>query len=332
MKLSFIGNLGESDVRFATDNGFDGIEVLYSRMTDAERGLAAKEQQVLRDSSLEVCALGLWRINFCDPDPATREANLQQLRLCIDHAADLGCSIVYTGTGVVEENNDEANVAEYLKVFPAMVEYAASKGVRLGHYLGHEASMIRSMAVWDMIKDEVPQVGLKLDPMGLIRNLEENPVEVLYKYGDRLLHFHIKDRMDVADVASEREHGYRVDAPLGTDLPKTFMAMHGNLSGPVVDGGRRVLLAESWTASVRPGRDAVIVMRTVPGSSPGLSVRASTLEPVSVAMPPGQESWAEWVLMRVPGERLIDSELPVETRPAPGRWFSSFHYWVYQKR
>ena len=140
------------------------------------------------------------------------------------------------------------------------------------------------------------------------------------------------DRMDVADVASEREHGYRVDAPLGTDLPKTFMAMHGNLSGPVVDGGRRVLLAESWTASVRPGRDAVIVMRTVPGSSPGLSVRASTLEPVSVAMPPGQESWAEWVLMRVPGERLIDSELPVETRPAPGRWFSSFHYWVYQKR
>jgi len=200
MKLAFIGDLGESDVRFATDNGLDGIEVLYNGMTEADRELAAKEQQILKDSGLEVCALGLWRINFCDPDPATREANLQQLRLCIDHAADLGSSIVYTGTGVVEENDDEANVTEYLKVFPAMVEYAASKGIRLGHYTGHAASMIRSMAVWDRIKDEVPQVGLKLDPMGLIRNLQEDPVEVLYKYGDRLLHFHIKDRMDVADT------------------------------------------------------------------------------------------------------------------------------------
>ncbi len=200
MKLAFIGDLGDADVRFAVDNKLDGIEILYNKFNESDRDTADSMKKTLADNGLEACAFGLWRINFLDPDPATREANLKQLELCIDHAADVGCEIVYTGTGVLEEKNDEANVAEYLKVFPAMIAHAEAKGVKLGHYLGHEGSMIHRMAVWEMIKDEVPAVGLKLDPMGLVRNLEEDPVEVLYKYGDRLLHFHIKDRLDVADT------------------------------------------------------------------------------------------------------------------------------------
>ena len=224
MKLAFIGDLGDSDVGFAVENGFDGIEILYNSFSEADREKAEYERKRLADSGLEPCAFGLWRINFLDSDPPTRDANLEQLRLCIDHAAEVGCPIVYTGTGVVEEGNDDANVAEYLKVFPDCVQYAESKGVELGHYLGHEGSMLCNMAVWEKIRDAVPGVGLKLDPMGLIRNLHEDPVEVLYKYGDRLCHFHVKDRADVADTWIQPAVG-QGDIPWGKVMGMLYL--HG---------------------------------------------------------------------------------------------------------
>jgi len=200
MKLSFIGDLSDHDVRFAVEHGFDGIEMLYHGFKEAERDKAASQRQVFEDNGLEPCAFGLWRVNFLDPDSRTREANIRQLRLCIDHAADVGCPIVYTGGGSVDEGNDDRNVAEFAEVFPPIIEYAGAKRVKLGVYFGHEGNMFRSMAVWERVKDSAPALGMKLDPMGLIRNLQEDPVAVLYKYGDRLCHFHIKDRLDVADT------------------------------------------------------------------------------------------------------------------------------------
>lgn len=200
MKLSFIGDLSDHDVSFAVKQGFDGIELLYHGFREQERDQAACQRQVFQDNGLEPCAFGLWRVNFLDPDPQTREASVRQLTMCIDHAADVGCPIVYTGGGSVAERDDDRNVAEFLQVFPRIIEYAAAKRVKLGVYFGHEGNMFHSMAVWDKVKDAVPELGIKLDPMGLIRNLQQDPVEVLYKYGERLCHFHIKDRLDVADT------------------------------------------------------------------------------------------------------------------------------------
>ncbi len=252
MKLAFIGDLSDEDVAFAKANGFEGIEILYHRFDESERASAGKMKDTLAANGLEACAFGLWRINYLDPDPDQREANLKQLRLCIDHAAEVGCEIVYTGTGVLKEGDDEANVAEYLKVFPALIDYAESKGVRLGHYFGHEGSMLRSMAVWEMVKDKVPSVGMKLDPMGLIRNLQEDPVEVLFRYGERLLHFHVKDRLDVGGTWIQPAVG-QGDIPWGKVMAMLYhhgydgwisVEPHGPLWGKPENRHTGILLAK----------------------------------------------------------------------------------------
>ena len=215
MKLSFIGTLSDEDVRFAVDHGLDGIEILYhGGFDERERDQAAQQRRTFEDNGLEACAFGLWRVNHLASDATERDANIGQLKLCIDHAAEVGCPIVYTGGGCVAEGDDDGNVVEFLRVFPPIVDYATARGVRLAFYFGHEGNMFRSLAVWEKVSDALPQVGMKLDPMGLIRNLEENPVEVLYRYGDRLFHFHVKDRLDVADTWIQPAVG-QGDIPFG---------------------------------------------------------------------------------------------------------------------
>lgn len=144
--------------------------------------------------------------------------------------------------------------------------------------------------------------------------------------GDRPLLPHagvVVDEVDVADLESERAHGYAIDRPARTIYRREPCA--GRL---VSDGGRVVHAFERMRVALRPGRDARLVWRTdawlpadVRVSVDGTLASRARLPQVRAFIEP------EVVL----GAALLARERPevrVELDP-PGE-MSTFHYWVLQ--
>ena len=133
------------------------------------------------------------------------------------------------------------------------------------------------------------------------------------------------DRLDVADVASERAHGYRVDIGGSARVPKTFL-MCGTVAGAdgsalVIDAGRCVALSESWQAAVTPHRDTIVAMRS-------LCVAEDRL---AKAVTGQSDAWVERIVVESSAAQIDTPKLPVKMCPVWGTELQSFHYWVYQK-
>ncbi len=136
--------------------------------------------------------------------------------------------------------------------------------------------------------------------------------------------------MDIADLVSEKRHGYVFEAP---DSGFTELKVLGDLAAPekdLLDGGRE--LKPGATESMRfdglvPGRDAVIILRTAPVDPTTVRVRIH-----GEALPPlpfeHHDGWVEPVLA-IPA-RLVGASLDVAiTNDGPGD-FVDYHAWVAQ--
>jgi len=224
MKIAFIlkgtENL-EKWASFAHKQEIPGIEFLIERTispaskeekpfsieADFNIKMANEQRKILEKSKVELCAIGLFRINYLDPKPEVREFNHKMLQQVIEYAVSVGCPLVYTDTGELEPGNTERNLEEFKCVFPTMQELAKGKGIQLAIYVGHPGNFINSKRILGWIYKQMPQVRLKLDPVGIIRNLKADPYEVIKDYGDRIIHFHIKDML--------RMNGFEIDLPVG---------------------------------------------------------------------------------------------------------------------
>lgn len=206
---------------FAHKQEIPGIEFLIERTispaskeekplcieADFNIKMANEQRKILEKSKVELCAIGLFRINYLDPKPEVREFNHKMLQQVIEYAVSVGCPLVYTDTGELEPGNTERNLEEFKCVFPTMQELAKEKGIQLAIYVGHPGNFINSKRILGWIYKQMPQVRLKLDPVGIIRNLKADPYEVIKDYGDRIIHFHIKDML--------RMNGFEIDLPVG---------------------------------------------------------------------------------------------------------------------
>jgi len=204
VKLSFIGKANDEDVGFAVANGFSGIEILYHNFFSEKDEQGREEQKALmKRNALEVCAIGLWRINTIDPDSQKRKENIAAIKRFIDHAEFLECPVAYTGAGLFKEGDDEANLKEFLEVFPEIVDYAERKGIKVALYMGHHPNFVNNTEIWDRVSEAIPKLGMKLDPVGIIRNMKADYLDVLKRYGHKVYHFHIKDILRLGDFEIE---------------------------------------------------------------------------------------------------------------------------------
>lgn len=155
--------------------------------------------------------------------------------------------------------------------------------------------------------------------------------------GDRpLLHpgENIRDTLDVAELESERNHGYELRMPQPGLQPESTLARLAYAGGQVVaDGGRRVSGAESFTVrNLSPGKPLKIVMRTAIGEMAG--------EPALRVAVNGQEA-GEWMLnpeseggdwqepsFTIPAEMVRSSTARIEITSTGRR--APFHYWFLQ--
>lgn len=140
----------------------------------------------------------------------------------------------------------------------------------------------------------------------------------------------VRDAVDLADLVSEREHGYTVSTGSGwTDmkiLPDPTDPRHD-----LFDGGR-ILYANATLRFVLrgllPGRAAKLALRTAPTGATSLSVKLGGSEVGSTKLEPA-DGWDELVLP-VPADLVTETlDVAIENH-GPGE-LPVFHVWVGQE-
>ncbi len=214
----------EEIAAWAGDHGYQALEVAawpdrpgrdweasHLDVESFDEAAAARVRSLMDVHGLELSAVAYYENNL-HHDPETREATHEHLRRCIDAAQLLGCGLVgtFVGRDVTLPVRDNLRLAE--KVVPPLVEYAATRGVRLvvencpmegWHPDGYPANLAYSPELWDWLTG----LGLYLnyDPSHLLW-LGIDPVQALTGHLDRVLHVQAKD----AEVNAAARNRYGV--------------------------------------------------------------------------------------------------------------------------
>jgi sugar phosphate isomerase/epimerase len=220
----------EEIAAFAQQQGFEALELaawpgegnrpFVARHLAAEAFDAAEEERVRRalgDHGLTLSALAFYDNNL-HPDPAEREAIHAHLRACIDAAGKLGGVPVGTFIGRDPSRSVADNLREAEQVFPALVDYAGERGVKLmiencvmegWHPDGYPGNLAYSPELWEWMFGL--GLWLNFDPSHLLW-LGIDPVAALKPYVDRVIHAHAKD----AETFPEQRNRYGFFGRLAT--------------------------------------------------------------------------------------------------------------------
>ncbi|MDE2705477.1 MAG: hypothetical protein OXI35_10450 [Gemmatimonadota bacterium] len=147
----------------------------------------------------------------------------------------------------------------------------------------------------------------------------------------------VVDKVDVADLESERRHGYqsKVWVP-GSGEANLLMALSATNDPQAVyiDGGRTVTGGERMEVALNAGQPAAVIMRTVTGIAQHFAVVANGKKIANVELPGGRgRQWLELAVGQIPASD-VSGRVEIETQPIHfgGDWrpIVSFHYWVLQ--
>jgi hypothetical protein len=146
----------------------------------------------------------------------------------------------------------------------------------------------------------------------------------------------LKDSLDVADLASEKEHDYHIEMPLIGLEPANLLRRERSPEGEmIVDGGRGVQGAEQFTVrGLSPNRPVEVFMRTT--SAPfALQVQADGQDLGQWIFQPSTRSsgWQE-ATFRIPAEAVRSGSLRVRLsspQQAPLETHTAYHYWFVQR-
>jgi sugar phosphate isomerase/epimerase len=230
--------------RWAAAEGFEQLEVAcWPAAGGAKRRYAgvchldvdglepARAQEVvaeLAETGITISSLGYYP-NPLHPDPEHRAEVHAHLRKLIDASSMMGIGLVTTFVGADQRKTVDENLAEYRRVFPELLRYAADHGVRVaiencpmifsydewpsGHNLAY------SPRIWEQMFDAVdgdPTIGLNLDPSHLVWQMIDID-RVVRDFGSRIYHVHAKD------LQIDREGLYRngiMSAGMGWQVPR----------------------------------------------------------------------------------------------------------------
>ncbi|MAR33083.1 MAG: hypothetical protein CMK35_05395 [Porticoccaceae bacterium] len=178
-------------VEFASQENIDGVELLIMKPTKADTfSDLAERKRILEANGVGVSAVSIWHYGLADPAGGL---SAEMIKRGIDYAGEIGADCFYTGPGEPDCDNPTAALADCYDEWESLVK---QQGMELAVYLGHEGSYIRSEAMLADAIDAVPNLGLKIDPQGLIRNLAvdypNGPCNILYRFGANLTFFHVK--------------------------------------------------------------------------------------------------------------------------------------------
>jgi sugar phosphate isomerase/epimerase len=201
---------------WAASEGFEMLEVACWPAAGTERRRYAgtshidvtrlepdRVHEALEKHGLEISSLAYYPNNL-HPDAGERRAANTHLRKVIDAAAKLEVPMVGTFVGRDKTKNVPDNFREFRKVWPRLVDYAESKGVKIAiencpmifswdEWPGG-TNLASTPAAWDEMFSIVDSTsfGLNLDPSHLVW-LQIDYERVVRDYAEKILHVHAKD-------------------------------------------------------------------------------------------------------------------------------------------
>ncbi|MDL2233995.1 sugar phosphate isomerase/epimerase [Ruminococcaceae bacterium OttesenSCG-928-L11] len=212
MQLGFIVN-ADSDLRdsvnFAVEQKIGFMELQFDWKEDAPPNLdAGRIRDALRGTTVGIAACGLWWLNTMSADKAEFERNDKIVREFIDMTAAVGGRVVFLNAGEYKADDTDANIAKLKETWPRYRDYATQKGLIIACYLSHKGNFINSPEILERVLREIPDFNIKVDPVGVIRNMKADPYEVIQRFGHRIVHFHMKDIYKGVD-------GFEIEPPVG---------------------------------------------------------------------------------------------------------------------
>jgi hypothetical protein len=140
------------------------------------------------------------------------------------------------------------------------------------------------------------------------------------------------DSLDVADLESEASHGYALGVTSDQDNQVAMLAAPAPADGSpeprnrtvIADGGRFRRTLDRFTARLKPGAPAKLILRVSADEDIALTITAGDREVGSVEVP----AWP-WVERSIdlPAE-VVSEATPIRIAAPRGAHFHAFHYWL----
>ena len=148
----------------------------------------------------------------------------------------------------------------------------------------------------------------------------------------------VVDKVDVADLESERRHGYQSKVWVPGNGEANLLLALSAADAPqavYIDGGRTVTGGERMEVVLNAGQPATVIMRTVTGIAQHFAVFANGKKIANVELPGGRgRQWLELAVGQIAASD-VSGRVEIETQPihfgGDLRPIVSFHYWVVQR-
>jgi sugar phosphate isomerase/epimerase len=197
-KLAFIGQDSlpgvEADAAFCVAQGFEGLEYNYwGNFEQLSEATVQAMAEILARYEVKCVMFGLWGWNHLAPEPAERQKAHAMLRRAIAFGRILKAEVLTVGGGVFSGVLEE-NVAEFVKVFPPLLDEMEAAGLRSAFYAMHGKSFFDRLEAYERVWQTLPQVGIKYDPANW-RHHGDDYLAVVRRYGNKVAHLHIKEHL-----------------------------------------------------------------------------------------------------------------------------------------
>ena len=213
---------------FAANEGFACIELMcwppggadrryagvtHIDVTNVDDALIARVRGLVHKTGVQISGLGYYP-NPLHPDASHRERVVGHLKKVIQAAPRLGVHVVNTFIGRDWHKSVKDNWPLFDQIWPDIMRVAKEAGVRIGiencpmlfsldEWPGG-ANLATTPAIWRMMFDKLPEVGLNFDPSHLVWQHIDIP-RAIREFGKRFVHVHAKDARLDADPLYE--HG-----------------------------------------------------------------------------------------------------------------------------
>lgn len=206
-------------VDFAAENGLECLEVAcwptsggakrrYAGVShiDVEKLTIEKAEEIkayLKVKGVEISSLAYYP-NTLDPDEEKRNAYISHLYRLIDASALLDVNMITTFIGRISDKSVSENLKEVEKVWPPILEYAQSKGVKVAiencpmlftedEWPGGQ-NLMTTPANWRKIFEILlyDNFGINYDPSHFVWQ-QIDYIKPIYEFKNKIFHVHYKD-------------------------------------------------------------------------------------------------------------------------------------------
>ncbi|GAB4521926.1 MAG: TIM barrel protein [Anaerolineae bacterium] len=224
------GPIVETLTKLAVDDFFGAVEVGWIKDPAVRREVRSiAEQSRLQLGFGAQSALLLGKLSLNDLDPEGRQKAVDQVKACIDEAAELGCKRVafLAGPDPGDERRDEALDLLADSVL-TLCRYARERGIALTLETFDRDIEKKSLvgpsdlaaAFAQRIRAEFPDFGLLYD-LSHLPLLNETPLEALSQLKDFLVHIHVGNCVKVPGQPAYGDQHPRFGYPNGeNDVPE----------------------------------------------------------------------------------------------------------------